>query len=171
MQIRQNKLKFIINSVVKAISLAFLITLVLGYLLNYRAIIVIGGSAEPDIHYHSLVITRRSKFEDLHVGDYITFSYTGNLYTTHKIVSIDIKNDLIVCRGNQYNSTTKQYEEQNTEQVLKYENVIGKVVYSNYILGTTFFTIRSNTYILAGLLASLMLLLYLKEQLKIEPQF
>ena len=140
-------------------------------MLGYRAIIVIGGSAEPDIHYHSLIVTAKYKAEDLKVGDYITFTSSGKVFTTHKIVSIDLENDTIVCRGNQYNRETGEYEEQNTTQVLKYSNVIGKVIYTNYIMGTTIWTIRSNMFVLVGLLACIMLLLIIKEQANTEPSF
>ena len=170
MRKKENMLMFILKSAVKAVSLAILLTIALGYLLGYKAIIVIGGSAEPDIHYHSIIITAKFKAEDLKVGDYVTFTTSGT-YTTHKIVSIDLENDKIVCRGNQYNKTTGQYEEQNTEQVIKYSNIIGKVIYTNYILGTTIWTIRSNMYILIGLFVSVMLLLISREQLKVEPSF
>lgn len=168
---KENIVKYILKSALKSLSFAILITIALGYLLGYRAIIVIGGSAEPDIHYHSLIVTAKYKAEDLKVGDYITFTSSGKVFTTHKIVSIDLENDTIVCRGNQYNRETGEYEEQNTTQVLKYSNVIGKVIYTNYIMGTTIWTIRSNVYILVGLFVTIMLLFIVKEQLSVEISY
>ncbi len=171
MQKKENILIYLLKSAIKSICISIILTLVLGYIFGYRAIIVIGGSAEPDIHYHSIIVTAKYKPEDLKIGDYVTFSTNGEVNTTHKIVSIDLENDIIVCRGNQYNQETGQYEEQNTEQVIKYKNIVGKVIYTNYILGTTVWTIRSNMYILIGLFACIMLLLIVREQFKTEPSF
>lgn len=171
MQQKENRAVFLLKSVINSICISIILTLVLGYIFGYRAIIVIGGSAEPDIHKHSIIVTAKYKAEDLRVGDYVTFTSSGQINTTHKIVSIDLENDIIVCRGNQYNQATGQYEEQNTEQVIKYKNIVGKVIYTNYILGTTIWTIRSNMFVLVGLLALIMLLLIIKEQTKIEPSF
>ena len=171
MQKKENILIYLLKSAINSICISIILTLVLGYIFGYRAIIVIGGSAEPDIHYHSIIVTAKYKPEDLKIGDYVTFSTKGEVNTTHKIVSIDLENDIIVCRGNQYNPTTGQYEEQNTEQVIKYKNIVGKVIYTNYILGTTVWTIRSNMYILIGLFACIMLLLIVREQFKTEPSF
>ena len=171
MQIKENIVIYLLKSVIKSICIAIIFTLILGYVFGYRAIIVIGGSAEPDIHYHSIIVTAKYKAEDLRVGDYVTFSSNGEVNTTHKIISIDLENDVIVCRGNQYNKETGEYEDQNTVQVIKYENIVGKVIYTNYILGTTIWTIRSNMYVLIGLFACIMLLLVVREQFKIEPSF
>lgn len=171
MQKKEHIFVYLLKSAIKSICVAIILTLVLGYIFGYRAIIVIGGSAEPDIHFHSIIVTAKYKAEDLRVGDYVTFSTTGEVNTTHKIVSIDLENDKIVCRGNQYNKDTGEYEEQNTVQVIKYSNIVGKVIYTNYILGTTIWTIRSNMYILIGLFACIMLLLIFKEQLSTEPSF
>lgn len=171
MQKKENILIYLLKSAIKSICISIILTLVLGYIFGYRAIIVIGGSAEPDIHYHSIIVTAKYKPEDLKIGDYVTFTNSGQVNTTHKIVSIDLENDIIVCRGNQYNQETGQYEEQNTEQVIKYKNIIGKVIYTNYILGTTIWTIRSNMFVLVGLLACIMLLLIVKEQMNTEPSF
>ena len=171
MQKKENILIYLLKSAINSICISIILTLVLGYIFGYRAIIVIGGSAEPDIHKHSIIVTAKYKPEDLKIGDYVTFSANGEVNTTHKIVSIDLENDIIVWRGNHYNPTTGQYEEQNTEQVIKYKNIVGKVIYTNYILGTTVWTIRSNMYILIGLFACIMLLLIVREQFKTEPSF
>ncbi len=170
MQKKQNKAKFIIFSILKSLIFAFIVTIILGYILGYRAILVNGWSAQPDIKYQSLIITQKVKAKDLNVGDYITFSMTGKSYITHQIISIDYENDIIVCADNQYNSETGEYEHGGT-QTIKYKNVIGRVIFSNYILGKTAFSIRGNPWILFGIIGSFMLLLIVREQSKVEPSF
>lgn len=167
---KQNKIVFVIFSLLKSLVFAVIITLIVGYLLGCRYILVNGWSAQPDIRYQSIIITQKTKFEDLKVGDYITFSMTGSSYITHQIISIDIENDQIICADNQYNSETGEYEH-GGQQVLKYENVVGKVVFSNYILGRTIFTIKENPWILVGLFVSAMLLLIVRDKCKTEPEF
>ena len=162
--------KYYFHSILKALAFALLLTLLLGYLFGYKAILVNGWSAQPDIKYQSLIITTKVKAEDLKVGDYITFTMTGQSYITHQIISIDLENDVIVCADNQYNQETGEYEHGGT-QTFGYKNVVGKVIFSSYLLGKTAFTIRENPWILFGLLGSVVLLFIVKEQTSIEPEF
>ena len=99
MQKKENFSIYLLKSAIKSLCFALLLAVALGYIFGYRALIVIGGSAEPDIHYHSIIVTAKYKAEDLKIGDYVTFTMSGDVYTTHKIVSIDLENDVIVCRG------------------------------------------------------------------------
>ena len=169
MRKKENKLKFIVSSLLKSFIFALLIAIAFGYLMGYRAILVNGWSAQPDIKYQSLIITRKVELNDMKVGDYITFSLSGKSYITHQIISIDYENDVIVCADNQYNSETGEYEHGGT-QTLATKNVIGKVVFSNYIMGKTFFSIRQNPWILFGIIGCFMLLLIVRDQYKIEPE-
>ena len=168
---KQNKAKFIIFSLLKSLLFAFLLTIVFGFVLGYRPILVNGWSAEPDIHYQSLIIiNQKVKATDLKVGDYITFSMTGKSYITHRIISIDLETDTIVCADNRYNSNTGEIEDGGT-QTFSSDKVVGKVVFSNYILGNTPFSIRQNPWILFGIIGAIMLLLIMREQTKVEPTY
>lgn len=80
-----------IGIVLKTIVFALLLTIVFGYLFGFRAALVVGYSSEPNIHYHSLAIDYKCPYEDLKVGDYVTFK-TG-AYTTHIIVAIAGRGD------------------------------------------------------------------------------
>ena len=171
MQKKTSMLKYLLQKCVPALLISIGLVILFGYLFGYKAILVNGWSAEPHIRYQSLIITRKCKMEDLKVGDFITFTKSGKSYVTHQIVSIDYENDEIVCKGWQYNKTTQEYEYQSDSQYLKYENVVGKVVISNYPIGKTIFILKGNVFILVGLLGGVMLLLILKEQLKVEPEF
>jgi len=163
--------KVLLSKCIPALLFAVLIMIALGYICGYRAILVNGWSAEPHIAYQSLIVTYKCKQKDLKVGDFITFTMSGKSYVTHQIVSIDYENDEIVCKGWQYNSETQEYEHQTDSQTLKYKNVVGKVILSNYIIGKTIFTIKENLLILFGIIGLFVLLLILKDELSIEPQF
>ena len=171
MSVKQNKAKFIIFTTIKSLVFAFIIAIVFGFVMGYKPILVNGWSAEPDIHYQSLiVVNQKIKATDLKVGDYITFSMTGQSYITHRIIEIDLDNNKIVCADNRYNKATGQIEDGGT-QTFSPDKVVGKVVFTSYILGKTAFTIRQNPWIFFGVIGTLMLLLVVKEQMKIEPTY
>ena len=160
-----------LHALIPSFLIAFVVMIGLGYLLGYKAILVNGWSAEPHITYQSLIVTYKCKFEDLKVGDFITFSNTGKSYITHQIVAIDYENDQIECKGWQYNSTNQEYEHQSDSQFMQYKNVVGKVIYSNYLVGKTIFTLKGNMPILFGLLGVIVLSFIMKEEFSIEPKF
>lgn len=83
------KTKTILSILAKSLLWAILLTLVFGYLLGYKLILVNGWSAEPYIHYQSLIITSKFKLEDLNKGEFITYTYTGKNYITHQIIAIN----------------------------------------------------------------------------------
>ena len=167
----RNFVKLLLSKSLLALLFALIITIGVGYLCGYKAILVNGGSAEPHLHYQSLIVTYRCKQTDLKVGDFVTFTNTGKSYVTHQIVEIDYENDKIVCKGWEYNSATGQYQHQSDSQVIKYSNVVGKVIYSNYLVGKTIFTIKNNVIILFGIVALFVLLLVLRDELSIDPKF
>lgn len=86
-----SKLNFskLLDIIVKSVLVSLLLTLVVGYLAGFNALIVKGHSSEPTIPYESLVIEyKHTKLNELKVGDYITWTNTGKAYTTHRIVAI-----------------------------------------------------------------------------------
>lgn len=171
MRKKRSILVVMLHALIPSFLIAFVLMIGVGYLLGYKAILVNGWSSEPYLKYQSLIVTYKCKFEDLKVGDFITFTNTGKSYVTHQIVAIDYENDQIECKGLQYNSTTQQYEHQTDSQFMKYKNVVGKVIYSNYIIGKTIFTLKGNMPILFGLIGIIVLSFIMKEEFSIEPKF
>ena len=102
MNMDKKKITKWIGTALEMIVFAFLIVIALGYVLGYRASLVIGWSSEPNIHYQSLVIDYKCAYEDLRVGDYITFK-VGSSLTTHMIVAIAGRGDF-----ESYGDTFKQ---------------------------------------------------------------
>ncbi len=160
-----------LRALIPALLFAIIITIIAGLLLGYKAILVNGWSAEPHISYQSLIVTYRCKFEDLKVGDFITFSYSGKSYVTHQIVAIDYENDQIECKGWHYNTEAGEYELQSDSQYMQYKNVVGKVIYSNYLIGKTIYTLKGNMPILFGLLGVIVLSFIMRDEFSIEPKF
>lgn len=82
---------WITSTIIKSLLWAIVITLVLGYIVGFRASLVVGASSEPVINLNSLVLDYHCAYGELKVGDYITFktSDSGKVqYTTHQIVLI-----------------------------------------------------------------------------------
>ena len=83
----QTKLSIIWSSIWKSIVISILIALLVSIALGYKFILVNGWSAEPDIHYKSLIVTTKTDFKNLGEGDFITFQ-NNSAYVTHKIIAI-----------------------------------------------------------------------------------
>lgn len=161
--------KYYLYNSLKALLFALLFTLILGYVLGYRAKLVKSGSSEPDIRTHSIVITANVDPTTLKVGDYITFEIQKT-FITHRITDVDLENKLVYCSDNQIDKDTGKYNMEH-KQLVHYNEIIGKVIYTNYIIGETAFTIKNNSWILVGLLSCIMLLLVIKDQTTTEPSF
>lgn len=86
------KVSMWLSLTLKQIVIVLLLTIALGYIFGFRAALVIGASSEPKIHIGSLVIDYKCPYQDLQVGDYITFK-TGSTLTTHMIVAIAGRGD------------------------------------------------------------------------------
>ncbi len=90
---KKNKKRLInISMITSSILFALLFTIIIGYICGFRAYLVNGWSSEPDIPYQSLVIDKKMSYDNLNVGDYITFG-SGKFYTTHVIVAMAGKGD------------------------------------------------------------------------------
>ena len=161
---RINLTSQIFSNYIKALLFALLITIGIGYLTGFKAILVEGWSAQPYIQYRSMIIIYKCDFEDLKVGDFVTYTRTGQNYITHQIVSIDYDTGEIICKGWEGDQNLQEYHLQDTEDILTYKNIVGRVIYSNFTLGNSIFTIRENMLILIGLLAMIVLLFIVKEQ-------
>lgn len=108
---------------------------------GYGAFHVISGSMEPDIPKDSLVITKKTDFAKLSVGDDITFMIGPTASITHRIINVverynDTEETILetqgVANGTKDNSPVHE------------ENIIGKVIFSNYYFGKV--TIFLNKY-------------------------
>ena len=134
---KYNKKNEFIKMIILSIVFAIALTLVAGYFVGYRVYIVQGRSSEPAIHYGSIVIDYKVPLEELKVGDYVTFSYTGKSFVTHQIIEIDHSKDYILT-----SQTTYYNPDATPDSPIKYENVYGKVMFSIPYVGQIFNAVR-----------------------------
>ena len=136
---KHDKTKVIISSIIKGLIFGLIAMLVAGFLMGYRVYSVMGWSSEPDIHFGSIVIDYKVPYKELKVGDYITWSRTGNTYVTHKIIEIDYSRDYIVTSQTEYG---REDEEVDPDKPITYKNVYGKVVATIPEVGNILVNIR-----------------------------
>lgn len=96
-------------------------------LLGYSSLAVVSGSMAPHIPVGSLVYVKEVPFEDIKNGDVISFYMFDDTLVTHRISSIDTKNQQFITKGDANNT------EDGTP--IAYKNVKGKVAFSLPLLG------------------------------------
>ncbi|NBK97460.1 MAG: signal peptidase I [Erysipelotrichia bacterium] len=122
--------KIIANSIL----IVFILLVSIKYLpplFNYQVYGVSSGSMEPNYPIGSLIIVEKCDFEDIRVGDVITFKQENSSYTkTHRVVNID-QNTL------QFTTKGDNNKEEDARRVSK-KAFIGKVVCVFAIVGYLF---------------------------------
>lgn len=68
-------------------------------LFKYNPLVVLTGSMEPTFKVGSIIYYKEVDFEELKVGDIITFNTKDNSFVSHRIASIE--NGLIETKGDQ----------------------------------------------------------------------
>ncbi len=106
-------------------------------LFGCRFYYVLTGSMEPEIKEGSFIVTRETPFEELRVGDTISFISRDpdieGMVNSHKIHSIDTNNEGIV------EITTKGAANPSPDEYKVYkEDIKGRVVYSSHVIGKVF---------------------------------
>lgn len=92
------------------------------YVFGYKPYMILTGSMEPKIKQYGLVIVEKNDFNDIKVGDIISFNMPGiDKHVCHRVVSID--NGVITTKGdNNHKPDLGSVTE---------ANFIGKVVWHN----------------------------------------
>lgn len=126
------KVKRIWNIITTLILLIVVILAILmagGQLLGMRPFAVLSGSMEPAYPVGSLIYVKATDFEDIKVGDAITFVFNEDLdVVTHRVYAIaDAENQLFQTKGDA-NATPDGAP-------VHYKNVVGVVQYSIPYLG------------------------------------
>lgn len=134
MEYRNKKLEKIfskISSIFVSLLFAVLLTVGIGYLLNYKLILIVGESARPTIHYHDAVLVAEAKVENLEIGDYVT-RRVGNSFVTHKVVRIWQDDDGV------FRFDTQGYQNNVTdgpENGFVQKDLLGKVIAHSTLVG------------------------------------
>lgn len=116
-----------------AIVLAAVLISKLGFGIEMKAVLT--GSMEPELPVGSLLIIRPAEYEEIKVGDDITFVRDKNLtLVTHRVIQKDDETKRITTQGIANNAPDKP---------TSYENVVGKVVFHIPVVG--YFVIWTST--------------------------
>lgn len=134
-------IKFIKNLIFYGLLLIFiLIVSSIGYstyksqqpnLFGYKVYVVLSGSMTPNINKGDLVIVKDVSFNELSVGDVITFkSKKADNYVTHRISEINIKEEKIITKGdaNNVEDSSPVYTENIQGKMVNKINGIGEYV-------------------------------------------
>lgn len=95
---------------------------------------------------HSLVVTKVTEPKELVIGDDITYIKENNTTVTHRIIGI---NENYMDTGERGFETKGVENPRKDEEVIRAENVIGKVVFSSIVLGKILLFVRENLVLTA----------------------
>lgn len=99
-QKKTKKIKILISSVVVCILTFLLMIVYIPKFMGYKSFYIESGSMSPSITQGSMVLEKKVEFEDIAEGDILTFKNdTGTEYFTHRVVSIDTANKMLVTKG------------------------------------------------------------------------
>lgn len=96
-------------------------------ILGYESFAVVSGSMEPNISVGSIVFAKEESFDELKVGDVISFRLSDQANATHRIVAIDQEKQQFTTKGDANNAEDKN--------PVEYKSVIGKVNFTIPLLG------------------------------------
>ena len=125
-------------------------------IMGYDGYVVVSGSMEPNIPVGSLVYIKEVSFDDISVGDIITFKMGDNV-VTHRVNMIDQENQMIQTKGDANDSADGS--------MLSMDNVLGKMAFSVPLIGyiTTFAKSPLSIAVICGLIFIVILLNFLPE--------
>ncbi len=145
---------------------ASILTLIIAILIGYQPFIVTSGSMRPSIEPGAVVLVKNVSFEELKVGDVVTFSKNGKIFTTHQIIAIKQsgtfqKGEIVECN---LNGEIFQYEIQTSggqilthgtgnslgtvDPAITYANIKGKVFYCIWYVGLIIVTLKNQILLL-----------------------
>ena len=100
-------LKIVSNVIYLMVALAVGITL-LPFALGYKPVIVLSGSMEPQYPVGSIIYYKNTDFDNINIGDAITFKLGGGALATHRVIQKDSENKLFITKGDNNQSVDVQ---------------------------------------------------------------
>ena len=120
-------------------------------LFGYKVYVVLSGSMTPNINKGDLVIVKDVSFNELSVGDVITFeSKKTDNYVTHRISEINSKEEMIITKGDANNV-------EDSSPVYK-NNIQGKMVMKISDIGEYVIFIQENILIIVPIVVIFIIL-------------
>ena len=128
----------IFTAIISIVALWFIGTTLFLKLFGLSGYYVRTKSMEPTISQGSIVFVEKIDFDDITVGDVLTFQSADTTRRfTHRVVKIDSKNVLLYTRGDANNV--------DDPEPARYESVIGRVKYSVPVAGYVVMAVTSRT--------------------------
>ena len=151
------KICSILNTLIFIFLFVIAAALIVPNLIGYKSFAVVSGSMEPNIHVGSIVYTKEVEFNDLEVGDIISYQISGDTIVTHRINSINSDKQTIVTKGDA--NETVDGSEVNINQI------VGRVAFTIPLLGFITIYIKTPLAIVAicVIIALLIILNFLPE--------
>lgn len=115
---------------------------------GYAPMTVLTRSMQRIYPQHSFVVTKVTDPDTLEIGDDITYIKENNTTVTHRIIGI---NESYMETGARGFETKGVENPRKDEEVVRAENVIGKVVFSNYLIGRVLLFVQENMVLTAGI--------------------
>ena len=118
---------------------------------GWRVDAVMSGSMEPAIPIGSIVINRPATYQEIHVGDIITFIIPSREgFITHRVIAIEDNNEPVFQTKGDANRVEDPF-------TVPAENMVGMVVAHIPFLGYVFYFMKTPlgfilTFVLPGLL-------------------
>lgn len=108
---------------------------------GYSPMTVLTRSMQSVYPQNSFIVSKVTDPKDLKIGEDITYIKENNTTVTHRIVGI---NENYMGTGKRGFETKGVENPRKDEEVVRAENVVGKVVFSNVLLGNLLIFVREN---------------------------
>lgn len=141
----------IISGTILVFLVAFAALLFAPKIAGYESMAVISGSMEPKIPIGALVLVDSQGAKDVKIGDSISYKLSADTVVTHRVVEINEATQEIITKGDANNT--------NDGKPVRFENVMGKVVFTIPYLG--YFIIKIRTPIGVAVACALVFVLIL----------
>ncbi len=175
-----------LGSIIPNIVISVFAVFLLFFAIGYRPFVVTSGSMRPSIEPGAIILIKKVDMQDLNVGDTITFSREGNVYTTHRIVAIK-KDGTTFTNGEEFTYTRDGVsyvghssgegtiitngtgnEATTLDPTISYANVRGKVFYCFWYVGLVFEFLFQRQ--LVALLFAIAIIFFARRGLIYQPQ-
>jgi len=140
------------------------IVLYLPLIIGGKSMAVLSGSMEPKIPVGSIVCTKAIEFDELKIGDVISYQVNQDVIVTHRINSIDRAKEEVVTKGDANNAV-------DGAPVTK-DQIMGKVLYHLPYIGYISIYIKTpkGIMVVCGIVTLLILFNFLPEIFKKEEK-
>jgi len=126
--------------------------LIVPKIMGMQAMAVLTGSMEPNIHVGAIVFVKQTPWDELKVGDVVTYNLTGGTYVTHRVVAKDETAQTVTTQGDA-NETADSLP-------VPYSNILGRMSFEVPELG--YISIYARTPLgIAGICAVVLIVILL----------